>query len=229
MAASFSRPPGRAKAAYIFGTGTDVGKTVVTAGLLANLGGAQAIKPVQTGPVRDEEVYARACPGARYGTLRHFPLAASPHLAAARAGVRLDLDRLAEELAEAAALAPFTLIEGAGGPATPLTPTETFLDLAARRPWPAALVVENRLGALNQTLLAVEALERRGVEVAGLVVNHPGPAPDDQRLILEDNIASLPVLTGRPVLAVVPCQARLNWPELAAALRPAAEVLSKEE
>jgi dethiobiotin synthase len=216
------------RAAYIFGTGTDVGKTVVTAGLLANLGGAQAIKPVQTGPVRDEEVYARACPGARYGTLRHFPLAASPHLAAARAGVRLDLGRLAEELAEAAALAPFTLIEGAGGPAPPLTPTETVLDLAARRPWPAALVVENKLGALNQTLLAVEALERR-VKVAGLVVNHPGPSPDDQRLILEDNITSLPVLTGRPVLAVVPHQARLNWPELAAVLRPAAEVLSKEE
>lgn len=223
----------RPAACFIVGTDTDVGKTMVTAGLLRalseSLGSVQAIKPVQTGGIIDEAVYARACPGARVKTLRHYQLAASPHLAAAAEGRRLDLDRLAEEIIRELARAEFTLIEGAGGLCTPLSPTETFLDLMGRLPFPVILVVRNALGAINHSLLSVAALRGFGLKAAGLIINQTVPPAVDQQLILSDNLDIIPGLSRVPLLAALP---NLNftdmvsdpeavWAELAVHLKPA--------
>lgn len=219
----------RADAFYISGTDTDVGKTVITAGLLITLQNAQAIKPVQTGRNPDEAVYARACPGARFKTLRHFQLAASPHLAAAKEGRNLNLDRLAEEISLECAKAEVTLIEGAGGVFTPLNPTQTFLDLMVRQPRPVILVVKNFLGAINQALLSTEALKRADLQVAGLIINQTAPTPVDHKIILEDNLKIIPRLSKTPLISAIPYLGGLNsspgspigYSEVAEHLKPA--------
>lgn len=255
----------RPAAFYIVGTDTDVGKTMVTAGLLRALaikgeeviesvprravsagppcGGekphlgpgrrVQALKPVQTGQVIDETIYAQACPEARIRTLRHFQLAASPHLAAAREGRSLDLDQLAAEIGQAAAQADFTLIEGAGGVCTPLSLTETFLDLMTRQPFPVLLVIRNALGAINHSLLSLAALRGASLQVAGLVINQTGPPAAARQMLLDDNLVSIPAISQTPLLAALP---HLEWPdrppystamwtELAEQIKPAAEHL----
>lgn len=227
----------RPAACFISGTDTDVGKTMVTAGLLRvlsqRLGRVQAIKPVQTGKIIDEAVYVRACPGTRVKTLHHFQQAASPHLAAAAEGRRLDLDQLAGEITREVGRAEFTLIEGAGGLCTPLSPTETFLDLMGRLPLPVVLVVRNALGAINHSLLSVAALRGAGLNTAGLIINQTLPPADDQQLILSDNLTIIPGLSRVPLLAALPnrkisdlaSNPEAGWDQLAEHLKPAAEHL----
>lgn len=224
-------------ACFIVGTDTDVGKTMVTAGLLLALAASgqriQALKPVQTGDILDEAIYAQVCPGAQVRTLRHFHLAASPHLAADREGRRLDLDNLAEEITRETTQADFSLIEGSGGVCTPLNQTETFLDLMTRLPFPVLLVIRNALGAINHSLLSLAALRGAALKVAGLVINQSAPPAGDRQMLLDDNLTSIPAMSQAPLLCALPY---LNQPnqapdsatarvELAKLLKPAAEHL----
>ncbi|MDL2259490.1 dethiobiotin synthase [Deltaproteobacteria bacterium OttesenSCG-928-K17] len=191
-------------ACFILGSDTDVGKTLVAAGLLRLINGARALKPVQTGAQADETIYRQGCPRAEVKTLHRFQLAASPHLAAAGEGRHIDLDCLAEEIIREAGRAEFTLIEGAGGVYTPLNRVETYLDLMARLPFPALMVVRNALGAINHSLLSVNALRGAGLKVAGLVINQSSPPAAGQKLVLADNLKIIPALSKSRLLGVIP-------------------------
>lgn len=173
--------------AFVVGTGTDVGKTVATAALClaARRRGltVRAIKPVQTGcPAgaggsitgTDAAVYADACPDARAAVLEAFAPAASPHLAARIEGRRIAARSLADALLARRGRADVTFAEGAGGLLAPLNDDETLADVIALTP-PAGviLVAANGLGAINHTLLTLEALRARGVRPAALVATHP--------------------------------------------------------
>ncbi|MFT3959648.1 MAG: dethiobiotin synthase [Desulfovibrio sp.] len=136
---------------FVAGSGTDVGKTVVTAALLRALLLAginvQAVKPVQTGvapeqaataPLADARVYAAAVAGLPQSAsmppataLRCFSLPASPHLAAAREGARLTCAALRNDIVchSRAGTADMLLLEGAGGLRVPLNEREDMLDL----------------------------------------------------------------------------------------------------
>jgi dethiobiotin synthetase len=91
-------------------------------------------------------------------------LPASPHIAAAAEGVRIDPNRLV--IPETAR--PL-VIEGAGGPMVPLTDDTLFIDVFARWRLPAILCARTALGTINHSLLAIEALRRRGIPMAGIV------------------------------------------------------------
>ena len=71
------------------------------------------------------------------------------------------------------------LIEGVGGALVPLTESLTVLDYVAQRRYPLIVVGSLRLGSINHTLLTLEAAERRGVEVRGLVLNGHHPAAEE--------------------------------------------------
>ncbi len=160
------------RAFFICGTDTDVGKTIVTAALLRCVPQAIAIKVVQTGEtLLDQHTYQRACPSAATTTLAHFKLPASAHLAAAKENRTLDIAALARTVQHTVAPFPFALLEGSGGILSPLTETETFLDLVCQCPYPVILVARNTLGAINQTLLSLEVLRQRGIAVAGVIMN----------------------------------------------------------
>jgi adenosylmethionine-8-amino-7-oxononanoate aminotransferase len=224
----------------ICGTDTDVGKTVVTAGLLRagldlypNLD-IQAIKAVQTGCLMqadgdsllapDVQVYQEAAPEAKSLALFTFPDACSPHLAASRAGKSLSAQLMAQTVLQEATKARITLLEGAGGLFVPLNAKESLLDLlqllhhSGRCSLKVLLVVANKLGAINQALLSLEALRNRNLEIAGFISTHPhapvaleeSSAPDLNQAIVLDNIQSISHFGDMPCLAQVPYLPGLN-------------------
>lgn len=184
-----------ARITFVTGTDTDVGKTLTTAALAAVLaagGAAVAVyKPTQTGVAPDgagdmAEVARLSGVRAVYEGIRlRDPMA--PVAAAARESRQLPtLGHHLDRITELAASFDHVLVEGAGGLLVELDGDgNTLADLAAPAARSAIVVVcRSGLGTLNHTLLTLEALERRGVPAAGLVVGSWPPAPSD---IEEDN------------------------------------------
>lgn len=170
--------------AVVTGTGTEIGKTLVTAGLARALSDrgreVRTVKPVESGTARTEReredgvLLARAArqeePAEALVRLR-APLA--PPVAAGREGIELSMDGWVRRIEELSAGADVTLVEGAGGVLSPLTWDHTARDLAAALGAPALLVAPDRLGSLTHTLTALEALRAGGVEVLGVVYSAP--------------------------------------------------------
>lgn len=213
-------------ALFVTGIDTGVGKTVAT-GLLARhllRRGFSVVtqKLVQTGsgePAEDIVAHRRLM-GAplldvdRDGTTCPyvFPYPASPHLAARLAGREVDPAVLLAATRTLASRFDRVLVEGVGGVCVPLRPGVTVLDLAATARWPVVVVASARLGSVNHTLLTLEALGSRGLEVRGIVLNR---APEAPAPILEDARR-----TFREALAAHGWRDRLV--ELPAAIDPAA-------
>jgi dethiobiotin synthetase len=160
---------------FITGTDTDVGKSVVTAGLAAALRlrgrPVSALKPLASGsapPGPDAELIARS---AAHPPRVHTCLAtpAAPHRAAAIAGVNIDLEAVLDWV-RAHAGEP-TLVEGVGGWTVPISPTARVSDMAIALGFPVIVVAANRLGVLNHSILTVEAIQSSGLSVAALVLN----------------------------------------------------------
>lgn len=164
---------------FLTGTDTDVGKTVVAAGLLAGLsrgGPATYWKPVQSGTaVDDDTVTVR-----RLTELSddHFAEPVyrlrspeSPHRAAEKENLRVERGSLAAAARDVLARPGSLVVEGAGGLLVPLAPGFLVADLVADLGLPVLVVVRDRLGAINHTLLTLEACRRRGMAVEGVVLN----------------------------------------------------------
>jgi len=213
----------------VTGTDTEVGKTLVSAGLLAWARERglpwSGWKPVESGAAETDGVPGDAALLAAalgvdlsetVGTVLPEPLA--PVVAARRAGVTLSM--VAMDAAFAGKASP-VLVEGVGGPLVAVAPGVMVADLPARWDLGVVLVAANRLGMLSHTRLAVEALLRRGVESVGVVLNtvhggEPSVAEATNRGELE---ATLPA--GARVLGEVPFVAaaeRSNPPALARAV-----------
>ena len=170
----------RAKALFVAGTDTDIGKTVVSALLLRALGDDGCYwKPVQTGDDSDTDTVRALSGGRVLEPGRTFPLPASPHEAAAAVGAVIDPEALDRELtAHLVELESGTLlIELAGGLAVPYTLDFTQLDWLARRRAELVLVARSGLGTLNHTLLSLEALRARHLTLSYLIlVGEPHPS-----------------------------------------------------
>jgi dethiobiotin synthetase len=169
---------------FITGTDTGVGKTVVACAMLRSwvAQGRRAVgmKPVAAGipagAVCNEDVAALAKAGnvdAPLGLRNPFaftpPIA--PHLAAAEAGVPIDLARIRIAYEVLAGRADRVAVEGAGGVFVPLDARRDMLDIALALSLPVVLVVALRLGCLNHALLSAHAIGCRGVAFAGWVAN----------------------------------------------------------
>jgi dethiobiotin synthetase len=134
-----------------------------------------------------------------------LPDAMAPHEAARRAGIRIDMAKL-----EPPATSRLLVVEGAGGMLVPLTGEAYVIDLAAELHLPILLVARSTLGTINHTLLSIEALRRRGLPLAGVVIN--GPETPHNRVAIErygdvDVIAEIPWLpsvTRATLLAIEP-------------------------
>lgn len=181
------------RSVFITGTDTAVGKTVVTAALLAMARArgvnAAPMKPVQTGCVRrtagwvaqDLDLCLRRAGFAPSAEERaalapyRFRLAASPHRAAAEAGSRLSVARLAACCRRVMGKYDALLVEGAGGVLVPLNDRETMRDLMRALGLPVLVVARPSLGTLNHTLLTLEALRAAGLDVLGVVLNAARP------------------------------------------------------
>ena len=194
---------------FVTGTDTDVGKTVVSAWLLTHLD-ALYWKPVQAGaePETDAVTVRRLAEISEDRILPEayvLPEAIAPHEAARRAGVAIDVAKL-----EAPTTDRLLVVEGAGGLLVPLTGTDYVIDLAAELHLPVILVARSTLGTINHTLLSIEALRRRGLPLAGVVIN--GPETPHNRVAIERygevnviaEIPWLPELTRASLLEIEP-------------------------
>jgi len=199
---------------FVTGTDTDVGKTVVAAWLLSHLDTLQIDacywKPVQAGaePETDTAAVRRLAEVSDDRILPEayvLPEAMAPHEAARRAGVEIDMAKL-----EAPASGRLLVVEGAGGMLVPLTDTAFVIDLAAELHLPVIVVARSTLGTINHTLLSLEALRRRGLPLAGVVIN--GPEMPHNRAAIERygqvqviaEIPWLPAVTRASLLEVEP-------------------------
>jgi dethiobiotin synthetase len=204
------------RACFVAGTDTDVGKTVVAAGILraASRQGLStlALKPVaagctwQAGRLVNADalaLIAEATASLEYADVNPVALepAIAPHLAAADAGVALSLDTLAAHCrAQLLAQVDLAVVEGAGGWLVPLNDSETLADLCQALALPVVLVVGMRLGCLNHALLTAADLAHRGVPLAGWVANDV----DREMAERDANFATLERLLEAPCLAHVP-------------------------
>lgn len=205
-----------AKAFFVTGTDTEIGKTTIAAGLLhaARLAGLStaAAKPVASGceqtaaGLRNDDALAllEQCSLALdYAEVNPFAFAPAiaPHLAAREAAVELSVARLRPTVQQVLARgADFTLVEGAGGWRVPLAGHETLADLAVALELPVILVVGVRLGCINHAVLTAEAIARDGLHLAGWVAN----IVDPQTSRLEENLATLAERLSAPCLGRVP-------------------------
>lgn len=197
---------------FVTGTDTGVGKTRVAVALVHALRAqglrVAVMKPVAAGcapGVPNEDVSAlmqAANVAADINDVNPYRFAAAiaPHIAAAQAGVRIELNRVADAYVRLAACADAVVVEGAGGWRVPLNEREDMADLAVRLGLPVLLVVGLRLGCLNHALLTADAVVRRGVPWAGWIAN----AIDPVMACAEENLATLHRHLPGPCLGVAP-------------------------
>lgn len=219
---------------FITGTDTDAGKTTVACALLASARqrgySTLACKPLASGcdPTPDGLRNADALNLAAQCSIRvpyaqlnphAFAPAIAPHLAAADAGVQLEVAGLQQQVQSILDhQADLTLIEGAGGWRVPVNASESLADLAISLQLPVILVVGMKLGCINHALLSAEAILRDGLPLAGWIANCSDP--DMPRL--QDNLESLQARMPAPCLASLP---RIGYPAAPAALHSLAGAL----
>lgn len=200
----------------VVGTDTGVGKTVVTAGIVGRLReqgvDALGIKPCQTGhPPDDDAAFVAAACGtdaaATCGRRLEPPLA--PAVAAEQDGVDLSYEEIRATCERHLGDAEAGIVEGIGGLRVPLAEDREVVDLVADLDVPALVVSRSGLGTLNHTALTVEALERRDVDVVGVVLNEFAGETVAERT----NPAVLERMTGLDVATVPPLD--LDSPEAA--------------
>ncbi|MBK8189102.1 MAG: dethiobiotin synthase [Vampirovibrionales bacterium] len=198
-----------ASALFITGTGTDVGKTLVTA-LLAAFAQSQGrsvcvYKPFQTGAASDADTdpatinrWLAQPVETRIGYRFAPPVA--PFVADDRHEIRLET--VLERVAALRARFDLTLVEGAGGVRVPLAPSLELIDVMAALDLPTLVVARPDLGTINHTLLTLEALQTRKIPVRGVVVSRFEADSPDQAIAALPRVwdAFLPV----PVLAWIP-------------------------
>jgi dethiobiotin synthetase len=194
----------------VTGTGTGVGKTIVTAAiaaLAAQRGAPTAVvKIAQTG-VRDDDPGDLDEIGRLTGIADLHEFARYPDPLAPAAAARLsrrsevDLDKAVAEIGELAAIRRLVLVEGAGGLLVRYdSDGRTLADVARMLGAPVLVVVDPALGTLNHTALTLEALAHRGLEFSGLVVGSWPLTPD---LAMRSNLVDLTALAARPLAGLM--------------------------
>lgn len=193
-----------ARGIFITATDTGAGKTYFTSLLLRELraAGVDAVgfKPFCCGDRDDADRLSEACDGTvELGLINPVWLRvpAAPYTAALVENRTLDVATALDAFHTLSSRHAFVVVEGVGGWRVPLTDQMCLSDFAAQLALPVALVVANRLGALNHTQLTVDSIAARGSVCAGVVLNEPGSEePDPARIT---NLGVLEQLLAVPV------------------------------
>jgi dethiobiotin synthetase len=200
---------------FVSGTDTGVGKTFASCEIARRLSASGldvgVMKPMETGvgeagpldaiSLRDaadcDDPIDEICP-------IQLPLPAAPNVAAAQVGSAVELDRVYSHFARLAARHDVMVVEGAGGLLVPTTDQATMADLAAALELPVVFVARASLGTINHTRLTLAEAERRGLEVAGVVVSHSaGPISHADRCNLDFLLGELHAALGARLLGEI--------------------------
>ena len=186
---------------FVTGTDTSVGKTVVSDLLRRYLKdkGYRVVKQkwIETG---------------RDSVLQHmdfhltnpfiFKFPSSPHLAARLEGKRINANKIKKSFKTLSKRFDFVIVEGIGGALVPISEKRLVIDIAKELKLPVLIVVGNKLGAINHTLLTVEAIRKRKMKIRGLIFNNRFKGGN--KLILKDNVKIIEKLTNVKALGVLP-------------------------
>ena len=189
---------------FLTGTDTDVGKTYVAELLVRGLRraglDAAPMKPLCCGDRDDALALYAACEGAVPLDVINpvwYQTPASPYAAAKVENRSVDLAPVREAFQGLRARHRSVIVEGVGGWMAPIAKDYYVADLAAEFGLPVAVVVRNRLGALNHALLTVRDIRARGIPFAGIIFNHTFA---DNDCATATNCALLEELLGEPAL-----------------------------
>jgi dethiobiotin synthetase len=187
---------------FVAGTDTGIGKTRVTAGLIRALRAMQlraiGMKPIASGAMtvdgmrsnQDAVTIAEvSTPGAPLSDINPYclNLPVSPHIAAERDGIVIDLEHIARAYDRLTGRCDVVVVEGTGGWLAPIGPDMTMADVACRLRLPVVLVVGLRLGCLNHALLTAHAIESAGASLIGWI----GSVIDADMAALHENLQTL--------------------------------------
>lgn len=152
---------------FITGISTDVGKTIASAIIVEALQ-ADYWKPIQAGDLEHSDTHKVQSLVSNTQSQFHpnsyaLQTPASPHLAAAKDGITIDLNQIQEP-----ETTNHLVVEGAGGILVPLNDTQSVVDLI-QSDYKVIIVSRHYLGSINHTLLTIEALQNRKIQVAGII------------------------------------------------------------
>jgi dethiobiotin synthetase len=192
---------------FLTGTDTNVGKTYTAALLIRALRRAGldtvGLKPICCGGREDAEALHEAAAG----TLAindvnpvWLRTPAAPYTAAMIESRAIDLALIRDTFARVRAAHRSVIVEGVGGWLVPIERDYSVRDLAVEMALPVAVVVANRLGALNHTLLTIQSIRAAGLQCAGLILNQAREPAGDDTIAAQTNRAILEELSGVPIL-----------------------------
>lgn len=209
---------------FITGTDTGVGKTVVTAALALHMKrkgiAVGVMKPIETGimssrlarsdaarlqaVVESDDALGAICPF-------QFELPLAPLAAAQSEKRQIDLGVIQKVHRLLSRRYEYVVIEGVGGVHVPIGPKLQVLDLIARLKFPVVVVGRSALGGINHALLTIEALRRRRIPVAAVMLNQTRPARSKlDRLQERTTVEILRKQAGAPVLGPLPYRSELS-------------------
>ena len=188
----------------VFVTGTDsgIGKTTVSAILMAGLPNSGYWKPVQSGTdgMTDSQWICQATGLAEtrfYPETYRLKAPLPPHASAAMENVTIDLEQFwVPYLGSLERL----IVEGVGGVMVPLNEQHFMLDLMKKLNYPIILVCRNGRGAINHTLLTMEQLRNQGLNILGVVLNGPPVASNRQAI---ERYGKVHVMAELPTLETI--------------------------
>lgn len=211
----------KGKIIFVSGIDTDAGKTYATGWLARKMRqegtNAITVKMIQTGNCGySEDIEAHRAimaeglfPEDREGLTapQIFKYPSSAQLAAKLEGRDIDLAAIVNAVNTLAERYDHVLVEGAGGLMVPFTDDLLCIDFVAQQRWPTLLTTSSRLGSINHTLLSIEALQKRGINIEGFLYNtfHDADSPEiaaDTKAYLQRHYPAIPFIEI-PVIATV--------------------------
>ena len=185
---------------FVTGIGTEVGKTVISA-ILTEALQADYWKPVQAGNLEftdTDQVRELVSNGKSifHPEAYRLKLPASPHYAAEQEGINISLDDISMPQTD-----NHLIVEGAGGLLVPLSQSDLIIDLITRFAIPVVLVSRHYLGSINHTLLSIEVLKSRGIEVLGIIFNGAENKGTEQAILKFGGLKSLGRISQEDVIS----------------------------
>lgn len=158
---------------FITGTGTSIGKTMISSWLIYQLNIIKDKnyfywKPIQSGVDTDDDTkFVSQFTNNIYQPLYSFSQPLAPHLAAKLNHTEIIMEQLLHQKPDN----PNLIIEGAGGILVPINESEMIVDLIIKLRIPVIIVSDSELGTINHTCLTLEALRIRNIKIFGVIMN----------------------------------------------------------
>ena len=197
------------KGLFITGTDTEIGKTVVTAGIASILRSQNidtgVMKPIASGDRADAVVlrhFARINEDLNNINPVFFDQPLAPSIASHLDDRSINWSKIYQCFERLKKKYDFLLVEGVGGIAVPLSSDQQVIQLILKFQLPLLIVARANLGTINHTVLTVAYARQYGIEPIGIILNSNKPIVDDPSV--NSNSAEIQRLTGVKVLGNVP-------------------------